>query len=277
MSQFEAQSRSIVHSKELWSQFQTEARANKISTTAGVKEMLKQKHEKSQQGQRNERYVASDGDFPIKGSGHMTLISALKRSRVSESDVSWRRRSSSGSTCSNGPKNEIFERVCSSRPRRKISGCLDDESGGSYLPFLPTRAHGIEDYGQAIRGNTHSVLSLYGTKSTKATSNRFARSIFRTLKDGLEQKQQGNEYHDADSAGGSFTVEASSGMLQKSSPKSTACGDFNVRRQTLSSCGFERSCGERNDFSTLSVLLYHLTSMRQMFVLGKICTITCLQ
>jgi hypothetical protein len=48
-SQLETHTLKNINDKKLWLQFQFEARANKISTASGVKEMLRCQHEHQQQ------------------------------------------------------------------------------------------------------------------------------------------------------------------------------------------------------------------------------------
>ena len=153
--QFEAQSLSIVQDKELWAQFQAEARANKISTTAGVKELLRQKQVMQQ---ANERAASTGSLVPTKQGNKMSQISALKPSRLSESDVSsssnsltriFSRRLSFGLK-NESTKNEAFE-----------STHLQCRPSTNIIEFM--NEHNAQDYRQAIRGDTKNVLSLYDT------------------------------------------------------------------------------------------------------------------
>eukprot|EP00804_Cyclotella_cryptica_P022717 CCRYP_012506-RA/>CCRYP_012506-RA protein AED:0.04 eAED:0.04 QI:0/-1/0/1/-1/1/1/0/406 len=246
MSQLEAQSRNIVLSKELWSQFQTEARANKISTTAGVKEMLRKTH--AEQQQHLNRCHSGSGDISsVKASGSLALLSSLKRSRFSDSDVSWRRKPSGGSTSNIGLNNEFFELVRPSHTSSRVSECLYNESKSSMLPYVARRSHDIEDYGLAIRGNTQSVMSLYGTQGTKTSLNSFV-AIFRSLKNGLEQKQIEQQRHGlmnrvAHSSSCISPNEATNSPMLKTSRFSESDVDWRTR----SSCGFESRSNGKNE------------------------------
>lgn len=250
MSQFEAQCPSTIGSKELWSQFQAEACANKTFTT---NEMLKLKHPEQQPPHHN---YLSNGCSKINAGDSSTLISAVKPTRYSESDISWRRRFSFGSASSSvsGGKNEYTGPINLPRRRSSISNCLDDESCGSFLPFLTTKTHDLDDYCQAIRGNTQNVLSLYGSLSrdNKASSTTFAR-MFQTLKEGFEQKQverqqQCNENRAAVLRVGIPPMKTSGSVSPRSALKPSRFSGSHVGRQRRASWGVGITTSGKNEF-----------------------------
>ncbi|KAL3790215.1 hypothetical protein HJC23_005587 [Cyclotella cryptica] len=241
MSHFEAQSRSIVGCNELWSQFQMEARDKKISTTAGVKEMLKLKQAEQQLHKDNS---VTGGGSTIDAIDGTALLSALKQSRFSDSDISAReRRSSFGSISSGGSrrKSEFTGNVRQLRRYSSISECMGNESGRSFLPHLPTKTHDIDDYCEAIRGNTHNVLSLYALQQNNKTSSTTFAHVFRSWKEGLEQKQVERQQQDkqrnvaASTCGIPSTKERT--MTLKSAMETSKLTGSDIGRQRRSSCG----------------------------------------
>ena len=191
----------------------------------------------------------------IDANGTITLIPVVKPSRFRGSDVSWRRRLSFGSISSSfsGGKNEYPGNVDLHRRCSNISEFIDDESDGSLLPFLPARSYDIDDYYQAIRGNTQNVLSLHASLSqdNKASSITFAR-MFQTLKEGFEQKlieqdQKGNATHAPIHTGCVPPIKASSSMSLRSAMKQSRFKESHVGRQRRATCGVRITRGGNNE------------------------------
>jgi hypothetical protein len=202
------------------------------------------------------KHASQVGNLEIDASGSMRPVPAVKQSKFSSSDVSWGRRLSIGSISSSvsGGKNEYPGNVYLAPRCSNISKFINDESDGSLLPFLPTRSHDIDDYYQAIRGNTQNVLSLYSSLSQDNTSSSISLArMFQTLKEGFEQKQveqhqQGNESNASVHTGCIPPIKASSSMSLRSSLKPSRFRGSHVGRQRRATCGVRITRGGKNEF-----------------------------
>jgi hypothetical protein len=145
LSEFEERSLSIVQSQELWAQFQSEARANHISTAVGLREMLVGKHVAARRISNEET-----PNEPGKVRRKMSIKSLVNATKFWEGDSSL-----------------DFEKEAE-QDEQGVDSSIRNSSRTSFHEH---------DYRNAIRGKTNSVLALY--KNMEDANNRvsFRRSL----------------------------------------------------------------------------------------------------